>query len=142
MADKNTLQHQIAQLALAKKAKDVVILDLRKITSMTDYFVVCTGDSEPQVKAIADEIMSGMELLGEKTWHVEGIQNLQWVLLDFVDVVVHVFHKDARTFYGLEKLWGDAKIQKVLDRVATEREKNPRRPTKLKKTAEAGYTEK
>ncbi len=138
MADKNTLQHQIAQLALNKKAKDVVILDLRKVTSMTDYFVVCTGDSEPQVKAIADEIMSGMELQGEKTWHVEGLQNLQWVLLDFVDVVVHVFHKDARTFYGLEKLWGDAKVQKVLDRVDTGRVKNPRRQTKPKKTAEAG----
>lgn len=111
-----TLQRQIAELALTKKAKDVVILDLRKLTSMTDYFVVCTGDSETQVKAIADAIMSGMEEQGEKPWHTEGLQNHQWVLLDYVDVVVHVLHKDARAFYGLEKLWGDAKMQKVADK--------------------------
>jgi len=116
MAQKKTLPHQIAELALSKKAKDVVILDLHKLTSMTDYFVVCSGDSETQVKAIADEIVEGMRKQGEKAWHTEGVQNLQWVLLDFVDVVVHVFHRDARTFYGLEKLWGDAKIQKVTDR--------------------------
>ena len=116
MAERKTLQHRIAELALAKKANDVAILDLRKLTSMTDYFVVCTGDSETQVRAIAGAIMAGMEEHGERVWHTEGLQNLQWVLLDYVDVVVHVFHKDARTFYGLEKLWGDAKIQKVADR--------------------------
>jgi len=123
MAEKKTLQHQIAELALTKKARDVVILDLRKLTSMTDYFVVCTGDSETQVKAIADAIMSGMEDRGESAWHVEGLQNLQWVLVDFVDVVVHIFHKDARVFYGLEKLWGDAKIQKVIDRLSAVKER-------------------
>ncbi len=116
MAQTKTLQRQIADLALSKKAKDVVIMDLRSVTSMADYFVVCTGDSEPQVRAIAEAIMDGMAKIGEKTWHSEGLQNLQWVLLDYVDVVVHVFHKDARTFYGLEKLWGDARIQKVADR--------------------------
>jgi ribosome-associated protein len=116
MAQAKTLQRQIAELALSKKAKDVVIMDLRKVTSMTDYFVVCTGESETQVKAIADAITAGMSVYGEKPWHAEGFQNLQWVLLDYVDVVVHVFHKDARTFYGLEKLWGDAKMQKIVDR--------------------------
>ncbi len=116
MPEKKSLPRQIAEFALSRKAKDVAILDLRKLTSMTDYFVICTGDSEPQVKAIADAIMNGMEERGEKAWHTEGLQNLQWVLLDYVNVVVHVFHKDARTYYGLEKLWGDAKIQKVADR--------------------------
>lgn len=116
MAQTKSLQRQIAELALSKKAKDVVIMDLRKVTTMADYFVLCTGDSEPQVRAIADAVMQGMTDLGEKPWHSEGLQNLQWVLLDYVDVVVHVFHKDARTFYGLEKLWGDAKMQKIADR--------------------------
>ncbi|MGO9480680.1 MAG: ribosome silencing factor [Candidatus Kryptoniota bacterium] len=128
MAERKTLQHRIAELALTKKAKDVAILDLRKLTSMTDYFVVCTGDSETQVKAIADAILAGMEEHGERAWHAEGLQNLQWVLLDFVDVVVHVFHKDARTFYGLEKLWGDARIQKVADRKPKALAPKPRRP--------------
>ena len=64
-----------------------------------------------------------MSKTGEKPWHSEGLQNLQWVLLDYVDVVVHVFHKDARAFYGLEKLWGDAKIQKVADRIPSGRRK-------------------
>ncbi len=115
MTKAKTLQRQIAELALSKKAKNVVIMDLRKVTTMADYFVVCSGDSETQVKAIADEIIDGMSKLGERPWHTEGFQNLQWALLDYVDVVVHVFHKDARTFYGLEKLWGDAKMQKVAD---------------------------
>ena len=127
MSDKKTLQHQIAELALTKKAKDALILDLRKLTSMTDYFVVCTGDSETHVKAIADAIISGMEELGEKAWHVEGLQNLQWVLIDYVDVVVHVFHKDARPFYGLEKLWGDARVQKIVDRLSGPQAKKVRR---------------
>jgi len=112
---KESLQRQIAELALTRKAKEVVILDLRKLTSMTDYFVVCTGESETQVKAIADAITAGMEKIGERAWHTEGLQNLQWVLLDYVDVVVHVFHKDARAYYGLEKLWGDARVQKIAD---------------------------
>ncbi len=141
MTEKKTLQHQIAELALTKKAKDVIILDLRKLTSMADYFVVCTGDSEPQVKAIADAIMSGMEELGERAWHAEGLQNLQWILLDYVDVVVHVFHKDVRSFYGLEKLWGDAKIQKVADRITGTREKKLGKSSKPKKSSEAGQTE-
>ncbi len=119
MAKSKTLQRLIADLALSKKARDVVIMDLRKVTTMTDYFVVSSGDSETQVKAVAEAIMDGMSELGEKPWHTEGFQNLQWVLLDYVDVVVHVFHKDARAFYGLEKLWGDAKMQKVADRKPT-----------------------
>ena len=123
MAQTKSLQRQIAELTLSRKAKDVVIMDLRKVTTMADYFVVCTGESETQVRAIADAVMEGMSKTGEKPWHSEGLQNLQWVLLDYVDVVVHVFHKDARAFYGLEKLWGDAKIQKVADRIPSGRRK-------------------
>ncbi len=115
MVKRKSLHRQIAEMALSKKAKDVVIMDLRKLTSMTDYFVVCSGDSETHVRAIADAIVVGMESRGERAWHTEGMQNMQWVLLDYVDVVVHVFHKEARLFYGLEKLWGDARVQKVAD---------------------------
>ena len=134
---KNLLQRQIAELALTKKAKDVVILDLRTVTSMTDYFVVCTGESETQVKAIADAVMSGMEELGETAWHVEGLQNLHWVLIDYVDVVVHVFHKDARLFYSLEKLWGDAKVQKIVDRPLAVPEIKAKKTTARKRSTQS-----
>ncbi|HUI29057.1 MAG TPA: ribosome silencing factor [Candidatus Acidoferrales bacterium] len=132
--EEKTMQYKIAELALTKKARDVVILELRRLTSMTDYFVVCTGDSETQVKAIANAIMYGMEELGEKAWHVEGMQNLQWVLLDYVDVVVHIFHKDARSFYGLEKLWGDAKVQRVADAASPARSRKSGGTTRRKKS--------
>lgn len=137
---KKTLHRQIAELALTKKAKDVAILDLRKLTLMTDYFVVCTGESETQVKAIADAIVSGMKELGESAWHTEGLQNLRWVLLDYVDVVVHVFHRDARLFYGLEKLWGDAKVQKIADRRPDNKEKS-KGTLKSRKTIGSGQAE-
>jgi ribosome-associated protein len=110
-----TLAKKIANLALNKKAHAVTILDLRKLTDMADFFVVCSADSDVQVKAVADEIMEGTELLGINAWHREGLTQRQWVLLDYVDVVVHVFHKEARKFYALEKLWGDAKIEVVED---------------------------
>jgi ribosome-associated protein len=109
------LAKQIALLALTKKAGDVTIMDLRKVTDMADFFVVCAGDSDTQVKAIADAVTDGMDLAGVGVWHREGLTERQWVLLDYVDVVVHVFHKEARKFYGLEKLWGDAKIEVVAD---------------------------
>ena len=111
-----TLAKKIAALALTKKAAHVVIMDLRKLTDMTDYFVVCSGDSDIQVKAISDAILDGTEKIGVNVWHKEGISQRQWILLDFVDVVTHVFHKDARIYYGLDKLWGDAKIEEVLDK--------------------------
>ncbi len=110
-----TLAKKIAQFALSKKAHAITILDLRKITDMTDFFVICSADSDVQVKAISDAIMDGTEELGIPAWHREGITQRQWVLLDYVDVVAHVFHKEARRFYALEKLWGDAKIEVVED---------------------------
>jgi ribosome-associated protein len=124
MAHGRSFPRLIAEMALTKKANNVVIMDLRKLTTMTDYFVVCSGDSETQVKAIADAILTGMEKKGQYAWHTEGFQNLQWVLLDYVDVVVHVFHNDAREFYGLEKLWGDAKVQHVHDKLYTGKKTN------------------
>ena len=109
------LTKKIANFIFAKKGIDVKILDLRKITTMTDYFVICSADSDTQVKAIADEVDKGLRDEGIKNWHKEGYQALSWVLIDYIDVVVHVFKKDAREFYNLEKLWGDAPVKELID---------------------------
>ena len=108
------LADRIASLALEKKAREIVILDLRKLTSAADAFVLCTGDSETQVKAIADHIVEKLGAAGNKAWHVEGEAGRRWVL-DFVDVVVHVFHRETRAFYSLETLWGDAPATRIDD---------------------------
>ncbi len=123
-----TLAKNAAAFALSKKAFDVVILDLRTLTSMADFFVVCSADSDTQVRAIADAVQDGMAKKGEQVWHSEGKFDSQWVLLDFVDVVVHVFHKNTRSFYNLEKLWGDAPAEQVTDKPAV-------RPVRKKQSA-------
>ncbi len=110
-----TLAKKVAQLALEKKAEDIVIMDVRKLTSITDFFVICSADSSIQLKAIVDHIVEELDKKGVKAWHVEGYANLTWVLIDYVDVVVHAFLKQAREFYGLERFWGDAKFEYVTD---------------------------
>ncbi|MBN2029547.1 ribosome silencing factor [bacterium] len=99
---------QVVEYALTKKAQDIWLMHIGHLSSIADYFVICQGDSEVQVRAIADAIVDGMQDEGVQVWHREGYDYLHWVLLDYVDVVVHVFHKDTRPFYGLERLWGDA----------------------------------
>jgi ribosome-associated protein len=111
------LAKHVAELAISKKAHDVVIMNLRGLSSVTDFFVVCSGDSDTQVKAIANEVQEGLKKKGVAPWQVEG-GSRNWVIVDFVDVVVHVFHKQTRQFYNLERLWGDAKIQHVVDEAA------------------------
>ena len=86
----------------------MTVLDLRGISSATDYFVIASGNSDVQVKAIAEHVMSELKKEGSRAEHVEGLRGGRWVLLDFIDFVVHVFHPQARTFYQLENLWGDA----------------------------------
>jgi ribosome-associated protein len=126
-----TLAKKIAHFALTKKANDVVIMDVRKLTDVADFFVVCSGDSDIQVKAIADAIADGTEKLQTDPWHREGLTQRQWILLDYVDVVVHIFHKEARKYYNLEKLWGDAKIEIVQDEAPKAK---PPRKAKARKT--------
>ena len=109
---------KIADLMISKKAFDVAILDLKKLTSATDYFVICSADSDTQVKAIADAVQDGMEALGEHIWHQEGYHAMRWILLDYVDVVAHIFHKEERSFYNLDRLWGDAKRTEIQDPLA------------------------
>lgn len=100
---------------LERKGKDIVVLDMRKIDhAISDFFVICHGDSTTQVDAIGRSIEEQtLKDLNEKPWHREGFENAQWVLLDFVNVVAHVFHKDYRDFYALEELWADAEIREV-----------------------------
>ncbi len=97
-----------AELALDRKAEDVLALDLRGVSTATDFFVLATGNSDIQVRAIAEHILEGLATAGVRPLHVEGLERARWVLLDFVDFVVHVFHPQARGFYQLELLWGDA----------------------------------
>lgn len=95
-------------LALELKGRSVVVLDLRDISSATDYFVIASGTSDVQVKAIAEHVLEKLREEGVRPQHVEGLPGGRWVLLDYVDFVVHVFHPQARDFYQLESLWGDA----------------------------------
>jgi ribosome-associated protein len=100
---------QIVDAALDKKAEDVVVLDLRGLCQFTDYFVICHGSTSRQVLAIADAIEERLLEEGRrKPKHVEGRRVADWILMDFIDVVVHVFVDEKREFYGLERLWGDA----------------------------------
>ncbi len=99
------------------KAKDIVCIDLREIPgSVSDFFVVCHGDSHTQVESIAKSIYDVvLDDVGEKPWHQEGKQNAEWVLLDYVDVVAHIFYKEAREFYNIEGVWGDAKVEVITE---------------------------
>ena len=109
------LANKISEIIFTKKGFDVIAIDLRKLVTFTDYFVVCSADSDVQVKAIADQVDKVLSEQGVKCWHREGLKALSWVLLDYVDVVVHIFKKDARQYYNLEKLWGDAPTEKMFD---------------------------
>ena len=97
-----------AEAADNKKAFDILILDLRRLTYITDYFVICSGSNTTQVSAIADEVGQALSKEGVHPSHVEGGHEASWVLMDYGDVVVHIFDDQARAFYSLEKLWSDA----------------------------------
>ncbi|HLS89103.1 MAG TPA: ribosome silencing factor [Sphingobacteriaceae bacterium] len=100
--------------AAQRKARKVVILDLRALSAVSDYFVVCSGNTPVQVRAIADHIMDYMRQEADlRPLRVEGYNEGRWVLLDYGDVIVHVFHEEERDYYGLERLWGDAEVLEV-----------------------------
>ena len=111
---------QIARLAvdaiLDKKGKDILVLDVAGVSGVADVFILVTGDSDLQNRAIVDSVrMKLKEEAGELPWHVEGNDHHQWVLMDYVDMVVHVFLPEKREFYELERLWGDAPREEVHD---------------------------
>lgn len=97
---------------LEKKATDIILLDLRKLhNTITDFFVICSGNSDIQIDAIASSIDEEVyKVSGQSPWHKEGLQNKEWILLDFVNVVAHVFNNEKRAFFDIESLWGDAEI--------------------------------
>lgn len=96
------------ELARDRKGQDLLLMDLRQVSNATDYFLIITGTSDLHVRAIADHILEGLREGGVRPGHVEGLQAGRWVLIDYIDFVVHVFHPAAREFYQLERLWGDA----------------------------------
>jgi len=129
-----------------KKAHDVLVLDISEVSSFTDYFVLCTGTSSRQVQAIADAVEETTTAIGMKRTHVEGYTHAEWVLMDFMDFVVHIFSPTARTFYDLERLWRDGKRiepesiiraaksprRKASTRTAAGRPASPKKPTPKK----------
>ena len=119
MTKKNTNNDDLLALIIKGiedvKGNDINILDLREIeNTVCDYFVICNGNSNTQVNAIVGSVQKMVSKeLKEKPWHVEGEQNGEWVLMDYVSIVVHVFQKHIREYYKIESLWGDAKITSI-----------------------------
>lgn len=111
-----SLAETIGQLALSKKADQTLIVDVRNLTTITDFFMICSANTEIQVKGIADAISRGTP---SKPWRIEGYGHNRWVLLDYVDVVAHVFKTSEREFYNLERLWADAPTQELTDEPAS-----------------------
>ena len=110
---------------LEKKASNIVVMDMRKVkNSITDFFVICSGNTDTQIDAIAtsvdEEVFKASKI---NPWHQEGKQNKEWILLDYIDVVVHVFRKDRRKFYDLESLWGDDELTQIAESMEPEQEK-------------------
>jgi ribosome-associated protein len=116
-ADSEKLSKAIVSGMQELKALDIVVMDLREIkNAVADFFVICSGNSDKQLDAIANSVdKEVVKKLKENPWHVEGKNNKEWLILDYITVVAHVFKKEHRKFYALEKLWGDALITKIED---------------------------
>ena len=104
------IAQRAAQILIDNKANDVVVLDLRGVTDMTDFFIIASGTSDTHVRALGDHVLEDLKKEGARAHHVEGLTQGRWVLLDYVDFVVHVFHPTLRNFYQLERLWSDAEV--------------------------------
>ena len=111
----NVLSEWVADGMLEKKASNVVVMDLRTVKhAVADFFVICDGNSHAQIDAISQSVEENVHKHSKQNpWKREGQQNKEWILLDYVDVVAHIFNKEKRVFYGLEELWGNAKITRV-----------------------------
>jgi ribosome-associated protein len=114
-ANSESLSDVIVKGMQEKKASDIIVMDLRKIkNAVADFFVICSGNSDKQLDAISDSIDAEVfKKFQENPWHTEGKNNKEWMLLDYINVVAHVFRKDRREFYALERLWGDADITEI-----------------------------
>lgn len=108
--DSKTLVNHIIEGMESKKAKDIAVLDISAQTTLADFFVICTGNSDTQIKAIADAVEAEVqEKTGDKAWKKEGLQARSWIILDFIHTVVHIMTKEKRNFYNLELIWNDSK---------------------------------
>ena len=115
-SDSKQLIHAVTEGLLEKKARDIKILDVRPLTTLTDYFVVCHGTSETQIRALANSVTEKVkDELGEMVWKKEGLDARRWIILDYVNVVVHIFSEEKRQYYGIERMWNDAEITEVED---------------------------
>ena len=117
VADSEKLCKAIVKGMQEKKATDIVVMDLREVkNAVADFFVLCSGNSDRQLEAISDSVDEEVfKALKEKPWHMEGKNNKEWMILDYISVVSHIFRKDRRQYYALEKLWGDAEITEIED---------------------------
>ena len=111
------LINHIGELLLDKQAEDIIVLDVKKLTSVTDFVIICTSKSTTQSKAIIDHVRQEMKDSNAIPLSIEGYENLNWVLMDYANVVIHVFLPEYREFYDLERLWGDAESYKIEDDV-------------------------
>jgi len=115
-ADSEKLLNVITDALLEKKAEDIAVLDVHELTTLADKFVVCHANTDVQIKAIADSVNKETnEKLNEKAWKEEGRESRRWVILDYVNVVVHIFKKELREYYALERMWNDAPLKKIED---------------------------
>ena len=103
----------IATALHARKASDVLLMDLRSVSDVADYFILCTATSDPHIKSLVTDLVDELKDSGHRPWHVEGLEQRRWVLVDLVDIVIHVFRPDAREYYALERLWGDAECTEL-----------------------------
>ena len=110
------LVEHINEALLEKKAEHIKVLDVRNLTTLADYFIVCQGNSDTQIKALSDHVLETVKKqTPEQVWRKEGLDSKKWVVLDYVNVVVHIFDEQTRQFYGLENMWNDASITAIKD---------------------------
>jgi len=115
-ADSKKLIGAITEGLLEKKARDIVLLDVRNLTTLADFFVVCHGTSDTQIRALANSVHEKVkEEIGENPWKKEGMDARSWVILDYVNIVVHIFSEEKREYYGIERMWNDAIVTEVAD---------------------------
>lgn len=114
--DSDRLIEVIGEALLDRKAEDITVLDVHELTTLADKFVICHANTDVQIKAIADNVnKETKEQLNEKAWKEEGLETRRWVILDYVNVVVHIFKKELREYYALERMWNDADVRKIED---------------------------
>jgi len=115
LTDTKEIARLAAEAADSKSGADILVLDVDKLTAIADYFVICSGTSTPQIRAIADEIERVLTGAGELPVHIEGYFDANWILMDYGRVVVHIFRQETREFYSLEHLWADAPAYRPAD---------------------------